>query len=156
MGSYRYKAQGERDKNRAGPIVLDRRAFLAWVRAAGKFAIFSVLLLPFAGFINFTPAKKPKFVKVNRPLKKGGFIIEAEFILFDTDTGPVAVSRTCTHLGCLLNYHELDKMLICPCHASRFSKQGKRLAGPAQLDLPTFPVEKTGADEVAGYVVAVT
>ncbi|MFO7606984.1 MAG: Rieske 2Fe-2S domain-containing protein [Desulfurivibrionaceae bacterium] len=142
-------------KNTDGSTVLDRRAFLAVIKGAGKFVVFSVLLWPFARFINFNPPKKPKLVTVNRPLKEDGFIIEADFILFDSDAGPVAVSRTCTHLGCILNYHELEKMLICPCHASRFSRQGKRLAGPAQLDLPTFTVEKTGADDVSGYIVAV-
>lgn len=135
---------------------LDRRAFLAKINTVGKFVIFFALLTPISKFINFSSPRKPKLVRVNRALKEAGFIIEPDFILFDIDDEPVAVSRTCTHLGCKLNYHELEKMLICPCHQSRFSKMGKRLAGPAQLDLPIFSVEKTGADEVTGYIVAVT
>jgi cytochrome b6-f complex iron-sulfur subunit len=91
---------------------------------------------------------------VNKVLKAGGFIIEPDFILFDGPE-PIAVSRTCTHLGCKLNYHELEGLLICPCHKSRFSRAGKRLSGPARLDLPTYEVATTGASQVAGYIVTI-
>jgi len=147
-------ASNKDEKSRAGGI--NRRTFLAGAGTVGKIAAFFALLAPFSKFVSFTSPKKPKFFKVDRALKKDGFIIEPDFILFDINDEPVAVSRTCTHLGCKLNYHELEKMLICPCHQSRFSKEGKRLAGPAQRNLPTFRVEKTGAEEVTGYIVAVT
>jgi Rieske Fe-S protein len=133
-----------------------RRVFLARAETVVKYLALLALLTPLARFVGFTPPKKPKFVTISKVLKEGGFIIEPDFILFDTAIEPIAVSRTCTHLGCKLNYHELEGMLICPCHKSRFGKDGKRISGPARLDLPTFRVTKIGATDVTGYIVTIS
>ncbi|MEN8134179.1 MAG: Rieske 2Fe-2S domain-containing protein [Thermodesulfobacteriota bacterium] len=143
--------KAEKDLVRPG-----RRVFLANAELVVKFLAFFALLLPLARFLGFTPPAKPKFFEVNKVLKEGGFIIEADFILFDIANEPIAVSRTCTHLGCKLNYHELEGVLICPCHKSQFGKDGKRLAGPARLDLPIFTVEKIGGTDITGYIVAIS
>ncbi len=143
-------------KNENGLARPDRRFFLLKAELFVKFLAFFALLMPLARFLGFSPPAKPEFIQVNKVLKKGGFIIEAEFILFDIDNEPIAVSRTCTHLGCKLNYHELEGLLICPCHKSRFSKDGKRLAGPARLDLPVFTVEMIGTTDISGYIVTIT
>lgn len=49
-----------------------------------------------------------------------------------------AVNPTCTHLGCLLTWNNLDKTWDCPCHGSRFDFTGKNLYDPAFKDLETF------------------
>lgn len=41
----------------------------------------------------------------------------------------------CTHMGCVLNFDSTKQKLICPCHSSEFSLDGKRLKGPATRDL---------------------
>ncbi len=50
-----------------------------------------------------------------------------------------AVSLRCTHQGCFVK-PEADGQYRCPCHGSRFDKQGKVLQGPAQQDLPRVKV----------------
>ncbi|NTV15402.1 MAG: Rieske 2Fe-2S domain-containing protein, partial [Desulfobulbaceae bacterium] len=80
-----------------------------------------LLLLPLLKFIEFRIAPRPRLIKINKLLRPGGFIIEADFIIFDHPGAPVAVSRTCTHLGCRLNFNEQENLLICPCHQSRFT-----------------------------------
>lgn len=132
-----------------------RRNFLVRAQEIVKTIAYLALLLPLVKFISFTPPRKPNFVKVNRVIKSGGFIIESDFIMFDLDGEPIAVSRKCTHLGCKLNFNELENMLVCPCHLSRFDKRGNRLSGPARLDLPTFKVDKTGSADVTGYIVTI-
>ena len=141
-------------KREKGQEAIPRRSVLVRMVKVVSFCSFGALLLPVERFLSFKIPRRPKLVKVDKPLKKGGFIIEPDFIIFDTDSKPIAVSRKCTHLGCTLNYHELEKMLICPCHQSRFAKDGTRLAGPAKENLSTYKVEKAGSDR-KGYVVTV-
>ena len=42
---------------------------------------------------------------------------------------------TCPHLGCKLIYNKLEKTWDCPCHGSRFNKNGKCISGPANKDI---------------------
>lgn len=41
----------------------------------------------------------------------------------------------CSHLGCPLVYNPLTNTYDCPCHGSRFDKEGKCICGPAQKDV---------------------
>ena len=49
-----------------------------------------------------------------------------------------AVNPTCTHLGCLLTWNNLDKTWDCPCHGSRYTYKGKLIYGPSVKDLETY------------------
>lgn len=114
-----------------------------------------LLFLPILKFVDFRIKPRPRLIKVNRLLRPGGFIIEPDFIIFDQPPGVVAVSRRCTHLGCRLNFNELENLLICPCHQSRFTRQGKRVAGPARRDLPRYQVAVAPGAERNSFVVTV-
>lgn len=43
--------------------------------------------------------------------------------------------KTCPHLGCALEWNPDEDAFECPCHGSRFDKDGKLLNNPAQEDL---------------------
>ncbi len=43
--------------------------------------------------------------------------------------------RRCPHLGCELEWNEEEQSWDCPCHGSRFSREGELLDNPAQVDL---------------------
>ena len=45
------------------------------------------------------------------------------------------VRNKCPHMGCSLIFNEFSKTWDCPCHASRFSKEGKCLKGPSKFDI---------------------
>ena len=43
--------------------------------------------------------------------------------------------KRCPHLGCALKWNPNEHSWDCPCHGSRFSKEGKLLDNPATDDL---------------------
>jgi glycine/D-amino acid oxidase-like deaminating enzyme/nitrite reductase/ring-hydroxylating ferredoxin subunit len=53
----------------------------------------------------------------------------------------VAVSPTCTHLGCQVNWNRAERSWDCPCHGSRFAPDGSVLHGPAVHRLERKPLE---------------
>ena len=55
------------------------------------------------------------------------------------DGSLLALSRTCTHLGCTLPWVEEKKQFVCPCHGSTFSLTGEVIMSPAPRPLDTFP-----------------
>lgn len=137
---------------------LTRRSFIKKTSLAAT--ITGVVCYPLFRFLGFTVAAKPRYVKVHTPSTVREFWLEPEFILFRGGESPWAVSRTCTHLGCRLNYDEKEKLLICPCHQSRFTAAGKRVSGPATRDLAVYDVEKVftaddGANGMDEYIVTI-
>ena len=62
--------------------------------------------------------------------------------LFRSEGGFYALSLVCTHLGCTVTVTE--DALSCPCHGSRFDRQGKVLTGPADRALVRLKVELRG------------
>jgi Rieske Fe-S protein len=59
----------------------------------------------------------------------------------DDDGTLTAVSATCTHLGCRVNWNSAERSWDCPCHGSRFSPSGEVLQGPAVHRLESKPIE---------------
>jgi glycine/D-amino acid oxidase-like deaminating enzyme/nitrite reductase/ring-hydroxylating ferredoxin subunit len=53
----------------------------------------------------------------------------------------VAVSPTCTHLGCQVNWNRAERSWDCPCHGSRFTPAGEVLQGPAVHRLERKPIK---------------
>ena len=56
------------------------------------------------------------------------------------DGGFIALSRTCTHLGCTLPWSPNEMKFACPCHGSSFSITGEILDSPAPRALDIYPV----------------
>jgi cytochrome b6-f complex iron-sulfur subunit len=52
----------------------------------------------------------------------------------------LAMSRTCTHLGCSVPWDEEENRFVCPCHGSTFSMSGEVLTAPAPRPLDFYPV----------------
>lgn len=55
-----------------------------------------------------------------------------------------ALSAVCTHLGCIVQWQEKAKELLCPCHAGRFAPDGRVLGGPPPRALEQLPVAVSG------------
>ena len=64
------------------------------------------------------------------------YIADQQVYILSTASGFSAVSAVCTHLGCITQWKpELD-LIACPCHGSRFNKDGVVVNGPAPRPLP--------------------
>jgi cytochrome b6-f complex iron-sulfur subunit len=57
-----------------------------------------------------------------------------------TDRGFRGISLVCTHLGCIVRWHEGSREFVCPCHAARFDSDGRVIAGPPPKPLPGYGV----------------
>jgi cytochrome b6-f complex iron-sulfur subunit len=74
--------------------------------------------------------------------------------LLRDEGGFYAISRICTHLGCLVSPDETS--FNCPCHGSKFARDGAVVDGPANQPLQQVQVAQLGDGRLvidAGVVV---
>lgn len=128
-----------------------RRAYLLSFWGLIKFGALLSFFYPVFRFVKFYIPPKPRFVRVEKKLLVGDVHLDPDFILFVGKNKAWAVSRKCTHLGCRLNFSEEAGHLICPCHHSKFTTAGIRVAGPAKDNLVQYPVESLA--EKKGFMV---
>ena len=50
----------------------------------------------------------------------------------------------CPHMGCALKWNPQERSWDCPCHGSRFDKNGRLLDGPANANHPNLPPRRKG------------
>jgi cytochrome b6-f complex iron-sulfur subunit len=79
--------------------------------------------VPYGGAKNVISGDTPVIV-INRPEK--GFI---------------AFVRTCTHLGCLVEFNKSTQKIVCPCHAGTYDLDGAVESGPPPRPLTAIPIK---------------
>ncbi len=78
---------------------------------------------------------------------------QGRFWLVNTGGGILALYKVCTHLGCLYKWVPSNDRFECPCHGSKFHKDGRWIEGPAPRNLDRFVIEVVDAN---GNVLAAT
>lgn len=71
----------------------------------------------------------------------------------NTDRGVLALYNVCVHLGCLYAWQTVTNRFECPCHGSKYQKDGTYIEGPAPRSLDRFVIRFTDS---SGKVVAET
>jgi cytochrome b6-f complex iron-sulfur subunit len=59
-----------------------------------------------------------------------------------------AISVICQHLGCAVHWTKEKNMFECPCHGSKYYKNGVNFAGPAPRPLNHFKVSLSDAGKL--------
>ncbi len=125
---------------------LPRRDFLG---LASKVCVGTSILLGVGALIHFLdyqsePARPTEFdlgPAENYPMGAHTLVHEAEAIVLHAESGFIALSMVCPHLGCTLE--STTEGFVCPCHSSRFDQQGTLLQGPATKSMTPLRVEQT-------------
>lgn len=132
---------------------LDRRAFLELLGAAlaatatGCAAVMVTRITPTAGALRLPIRNYPQLARPGGYLKvqpDGG--TTPIYVLAMEESGYVALSPICTHLGCTVNIE--GARLVCPCHGSTYDRAGRVLRGPAERSLTQFPTSVTRDGEL--------
>ena len=83
------------------------------------------------------------------PIGSRTVLLAIPAILIHNENGFSALNLTCPHLGCIVEAKPEE--FTCPCHGSRYNKDGGLLAGPATEGLKPLRVEITSEDKIIIY-----
>jgi cytochrome b6-f complex iron-sulfur subunit len=75
------------------------------------------------------------------PVNSVNFLREQQIYVVRTPEGFTALSAVCTHLGCITEWRVDDNLIACPCHGSKFNRDGNKVAGPAPRPLSHLSVQ---------------
>ena len=123
----------------------DRRAFFVKlglgslsVAAAGT-AVFGYQFLSPNVLFEPSPiinAGKPE----SYPLDSVTLDVNSGIYLIHSHEGFFSIGAVCTHLGCLTAWKPELGIIACPCHGSKFTRNGEKIEGPAPRPLPWYRV----------------
>ena len=100
---------------------------------------------------NATAATTDNFymVGITAELDENGFILNEDItnnpimVFRHPDTKElIALNPRCTHQQCNVEVDQKANLLVCPCHDSRFSFDGKVVKSPARIPLDIYPVKQ--------------
>lgn len=66
---------------------------------------------------------------------------EPIFVIREDEQTLVGLAGVCTHLHCVLDWDEKQRLLDCPCHEGAFDVNGNVIKGPPLRPLERFRVE---------------
>jgi cytochrome b6-f complex iron-sulfur subunit len=145
--------QKERENN-------GRRRFL-WISgmgalgatAAGGAAVFADFVQP---QVLFEPPTAFRLGKPdNFPVNSVTADYERKVFIVRTEVGFFALSAICTHLGCITRWIEDDETIACPCHGSKFTRDGVVAQGPAPRSLRRIAIRLEDGQLVVDTAVEV-
>ena len=140
----------------ASTPAMNRREFLtyAWGAALGLLALQAgvasyFFLYPrfrageFGGQFFVPVAELPPPDAVPKPYTTGKF-----WLVTTAEHAPQALYMVCTHLGCLYKWVQANHRFECPCHGSKFTRDGLYIEGPAPRSLDSFVISEEGGQLV--------
>lgn len=74
------------------------------------------------------------------PLDSVTLDVNSGIYIIHSREGFFSLSAVCTHLGCLTAWKPELGIIACPCHGSKFERDGKKIEGPAPRPLPWYRI----------------
>jgi len=119
---------------------------LAWL-AAVVYPILAYLKPPVQGEVEVTSVKVGPLSGIE---KNSGTIVRfgtRPVLLIRTATGELrALSATCTHLDCTVQYRKDLEAIWCACHNGTYDLNGRNISGPPPRPLEQYRVVLQGED----------
>jgi cytochrome b6-f complex iron-sulfur subunit len=72
------------------------------------------------------------------PLDSVTIDVNSGIYVIHTPEGFFSLGAVCTHLGCLTVWKQELGIIACPCHGSKFKRDGEKIEGPAPKPLPWY------------------
>jgi len=82
------------------------------------------------------------------PAESVTYLQDQQVYIVRTSSGFYAVSAVCTHLGCVTQWKPDANRIACPCHGSKFQRDGRKIEGPAPRPLPHYSITLTADGEL--------
>jgi len=132
-----------------------KRDFLKYILAGGLVAWLASVLYPIVEYLQ--PPKQSevevssvKAGKLSAIEKDSGTLIRfgnKPVILIRTAAGDLhALSATCTHLECTVQYRKDLGVIWCACHNGKYDLNGRNISGPPPRPLEPYRVVVQGDD----------
>jgi cytochrome b6-f complex iron-sulfur subunit len=127
----------------------NRRDFLKYSLTAGLAAFAAIVIYPILSFLNPPKQTEVEVTSVNagkvEDMKPGDYKIvrfgnKPVIIIRVDDKTFRALSATCTHLDCTVQYRKDEKIIWCACHNGKYDLYGKNISGPPPKPLTQFNV----------------
>jgi Rieske Fe-S protein len=129
----------------------ERRRFLNWFLGTSAGALVGSILFPILAYlrppviaeaataeVEAGPVNDPEF------LDKGFKVVplgsDPVIVIRVSETEFRALSATCTHLDCIVEYRAAQNVIWCNCHNGRFDLTGRNIAGPPPRPLEVYQV----------------
>jgi Rieske Fe-S protein len=129
---------------------ITRRGLIDWVIYVCSTIFGAALVLPAIAYL--LPVTKSGPLKVREEVgdasgwgvwtAKKVSVAGKPVLVIRTDKAYVAFSAVCPHLGCLVEFAEADRNIICPCHAATFDLDGRVTGGPPPRPLAAYTVSE--------------
>lgn len=114
--------------------------FIAWLGAI-LYPILSYLKPPKIASAEVTSVKVMKVDEIQNNEGKIFRFGDTPGLLIRTKTGELhAVSGTCTHLDCTVQYKSDIEMVWCACHNGKYDVSGRNVSGPPPKPLEQYKV----------------
>jgi Rieske Fe-S protein len=100
-----------------------------------------------AGALSEFQADSPQEITFRRSRTDGWRVqseIETAWVSREKNGRLQVFSPSCPHLGCAYRWDARTTEFVCPCHGSRFDRQGQVLAGPAAKPLERYETKIVG------------